>query len=87
MKPEETIYFVVAMRPIKNNEDEADFIINDETGILVSDYSSPELFIQAINKLKDSPDLRLRLASRAQSRLKESYSKDNWKKEIENIYG
>ena len=64
-----------------------DFIINDETGILVSDYSSPELFIQAINKLKDSPDLRLRLASRAQSRLKESYSKDNWKKEIENIYG
>ena len=29
-----TTYFVIAVRPIKDNEDEADFIINDETLVI-----------------------------------------------------
>lgn len=29
-----TTYFVIAVRPIRDNEDEADFIINDETLVI-----------------------------------------------------
>ena len=53
MKPEETIYFVVAMRPIGNNEDEADFIINDETLVIDAvERCSMLEFDSAAEKLK-----------------------------------
>ena len=50
-----TTYFVIAVRLIKDNEDEADFIINDETLVIDAvEKCSLENLTKSESKIKDA---------------------------------
>ena len=62
-----------------------DFIINNETGILIDDYKDVDTYLKAIEKMKDS-NFRYKLAKNSQELLKDKYSKNKWKTRIKEIF-
>lgn len=62
-----------------------DFIINNETGILIDDYKDVDTYLKAIEKMKDS-NFRYKLAKNSQELLKDKYSKNKWKARIKEIF-
>ncbi len=62
-----------------------DFIRDKETGLLISDYRDVDAYIEALEVLKD-PELRIKLATNAQSLLRQEFTEKKWKEAIGKIF-